>query len=400
MKLRTKTLLIICVTFCVLVIILSETLNFIVSSSYSEIETQSVLKNVERVMNQFSLEYSNLQSVAFDWSNWDDTYTFMNDTNLDYIDANLNYPSLSYIKINFMLFYNNSDRLVYSKVYDFEKNTETTLPSSLYAYIENNKKSLLNNQSSSFHRSGIILCNENETPFIVCASSIVHSNGEGPVHGTLIAGRFLDKNHINSIANTTQLTISIHSLIDHSSLGSRQIVTSIKGTPVYIQAMNSTYITGNITMNDIVGTPVLTVAVGSGRPIYNQGILLIQNLILSLLIISIVFIVLIIIILDRFVTSRLTYLSNSVSDITRSRDLSRKIQTKGNDEIANLGNKIDTMLTSLHKAWTMKDFAEMSLEKKIDELERFKSITIDREMKMIELKKQLTEYKAQLGEKK
>ena len=400
MKLRSKTLLIICIASCVLAIILSGTLNFIVSSSYSEIENQSVLKNVERVMNQFSSEFSNLQSVAYDWSTWDDTYAFMNDTNLDYINANLNYTSLSYIEINFMLFYNNSDRLIYSKAYDFEKKTETSLPSSLYAYIENNKKSLLNHQNSSFHRSGIILCDENETPFIVCTSSIVHSNGGGPTHGTLIAGRFLDEDKINSIANTTQLTINIHTLAGHPPFVSRQTVTSVKGTPVYIQATNSTYIAGYITMSDIVGLPVLTVAVGSNRPIYNQGILLIQNLIVSLFIILIVFIVLIIIIFDRFVTSRLTSLSNSVSDITRSRDLSKKLQTKGNDEIAFLGNKIDTMLTSLHKAWTMKDFAEVSLEKKIDELERFKSITVDREIKMIELKKQLAEYKAQFGEKR
>jgi hypothetical protein len=35
----------------------------------------------------------------------------------------------------------------------------------------------------------------------------------------------------------------------------------------------------------------------------------------------------------------------------------------------------------------MKDSAEFSLKKKIDELERFKTITVDREIKMIELKK-------------
>jgi hypothetical protein len=46
------------------------------------------------------------------------------------------------------------------------------------------------------------------------------------------------------------------------------------------------------------------------------------------------------------------------------------------------------MLTSLQKIWAMKDSAEFSLQKKIDELERFKTITVDREIKMIELKKE------------
>ena len=47
----------------------------------------------------------------------------------------------------------------------------------------------------------------------------------------------------------------------------------------------------------------------------------------------------------------------------------------------------------------MKDSAETSLQKKIEELERFKTITIDREIKMIELKKQLNELKMKSGEK-
>jgi sensor domain CHASE-containing protein len=400
MKLRTKTLLIICIAFCVLVIILSETLNFIVSSGYSEIENQSVIKNVERVLNQFSVEFNNLQSVSYDWSNWDDTYDFMNDTNSAFIDSNLNYPSFSSIRVNFMLFYNNSDQLMYSKVFDFNRKDETNLPPSFYAYVEKNKNTLLNHQISTFQQSGFIHCDENEMSYIICANSIVHSNSEGPTHGTLIVGRFLDETKIKSLENTTQLDIELLSVANQSVYKTKQAATRINGAPVFIEATNSTFITGYVMMNDIMGLPSFIIAVGSSRPIFNQGTILVQNLILSLFIIFIVFIALIIIVLDRFVTSRLTNLSKSVSDIAHSRDLSTKLQTKGNDEIAILGNEIDAMLTSLHKAWTMKSFAETSLEKKIDELERFKTITIDREMKMIELKKQLAEYKSLTGEKR
>jgi sensor domain CHASE-containing protein len=399
MKLRTKTLLTVGIASCVLVIVLSETLYFTISNGYSEIEEQSVIKNVERVLNQFNLEYSNLQSVVFDWSTWDDTYAFMNDTNVDYIDANLNYPSLSAIRINFMLFYNNSNELVYSIAYDFEREMKIHLPSSLYVYIENNKKSLLNNQSPTFRRSGLILSDANEIPFVVCANSIVHSDGKGPTHGTLIVGRFLDEKKIQSIENVTQLSITLLPLASHSPPNSQRVFTLITGTPIYVQSKNSSFILGYITMNDVVGLPVLIMEIGSDRSIYNQGMLLIQNLILSLCIILIVFILLIIIVFDRFVTSRLTSLSNSVSNITQSRDLTKKLQVKGNDEIANLEKKIDSMLASLHKAWTMKNVAESNLRKKIDELERFKGITIDREMKMIELKKQLHELKGKSGER-
>jgi hypothetical protein len=64
-----------------------------------------------------------------------------------------------------------------------------------------------------------------------------------------------------------------------------------------------------------------------------------------------------------------------------------------------LEKNINDMLKSLQKTWAMKDSADFSLQKKIDELERFKTITVDREIKMIELKKQLEELRVKSGEK-
>ena len=400
MKLRTKTLLIICTASVILSIVLSVTLDNIILSSYVDIERQNVAKNVDRVLNQLQQENSDLQSVAYDWSTWDDTYSFINDTNQNYIQSNLQYDAFYQIRVNFMLFYNNFGALVFSKAFDFQQANQTHLPNSLYKYISENENSLFIHPNLEYSQSGIILYNESETPLLISITPILHSNREGPIQGTLIVGRYLDKEKISLIQNITELTVNICPLSSQFSPGFQVALSYLDGKPLLIHSLNSSYIAGYVTVDDILGHPIFTLEIGSNRYVYNQGVVLIQNLILALITIMIVFIVLILLIIDRFVTSRLTYLSNSVSDITRSRDLTKKLQTKGNDEIAHLSNKIDTMLTSLHKAWTMKDFADMSLEKKIDELERFKSITIDREMKMMELKKQLTEYKAQLGEKK
>ena len=92
-------------------------------------------------------------------------------------------------------------------------------------------------------------------------------------------------------------------------------------------------------------------------------------------------------------------MTKSVNDIKNYEDLSKHIQVKGNDEISMLVKNINDMLTSLQNTWSMKDSAEFSLQKKIDELERFKTLTVDREIKMIELKKQLEELRLKSGEK-
>jgi methyl-accepting chemotaxis protein len=215
----------------------------------------------------------------------------------------------------------------------------------------------------------------------------------------LIIGRFLNTDRITSIANITQLSIIIHPLSSQLPIVFNHTSSSIQGKPVFIQPINSTYIAGYVNVDDLFGNPVFIIEIGSNRDIYNQGLTVIQNLIISLFITIAVLLIIIVIVLDRFVTSRLTYLSKSVNEVKNYDDLSKHLDVKGNDEIALLKKNINNMLTSLQKTWAMKDSAEFSLQKKIDELERFKTITVDRELKMIELKKQLDELKAKSGEK-
>jgi sensor domain CHASE-containing protein len=362
------------------------------------LEVKTVSEHVGRVLNQLYQENSNLDSVAADWSVWDDTYSFINDTNEEYIQANLNYESFKQIDINFMLFYNNTNALIFSKAFDLDQRNEIIFPTSLYSYIFQNKESLLTHQSLKFNHTGIMLYNTNETPFLICVRPIVHSNSEGPAQGTLIVGRFLDDNRVESFGNITHLAVILHPLSNNPSIDFEHTSSYAQGKPIFIQPINSTYIAGYMLIDDVFGNPVFIMEVGSNRDIYNQGLNVIQNLILSLIITVIVLLVIVVILIDRFVTSRLTYLTKSVNDVKKYEDLSKHVQVIGNDEIAMLGKNINDMLTSLQKTWAMKDSAEFSLQKKIDELERFKTITVDREIKMIELKKDNTTLKDKIKE--
>jgi len=397
MKLRTKSIIVICMGFSILSFVLSMTLNTIISGSYSDLESNTVSEHVGRVLNQFSQENNNLAAIAYDWSVWDDTYYFINDTNEEYIQWNLQYGIFYDIDINFMLFYNNSDALVFSKAFDFNKGNETLLPDSLYTYINENKKSFFYHPALNFSQSGIIAYNKNETPLIISTNPILHTNNEGPVQGTLIIGRFLDNDRITSIANITQLSITMHPLSSQLSTDLKNTSSYIQEKPLFIQPINSTYIAGYVKVDDIFGNPVFIMEIGSNRDIYNQGLNMIQHLIISLFITVAVLLIIVVIVLDRFVTSRLTYLSKSLNEIKNYNDLSKHLDVKGNDEIALLEKNIQNMLTSLQKTWAMKDSAESSLQKKIDELERFKTITVDRELKMIDLKKQIEDLKIKTG---
>lgn len=398
MKLRTKSIIVICVGFSILCLVLSFILNVIIVSNYLNLESKTVSEHVGRVLNQINQENKNLMAISSDWSVWDDTYVFVEDKNEAYIQNNLLYEIFEDIDINFMLFYNSSGVLVFSKAYDFQVKNETILPASLYSYISNNKGSLMTNLSLESSHTGIILYDTKKIPYLVSITPILHSTREGPIHGSLITGRFLDDAKVESFGNITHLSVFLRPLSEFSN-DFVHASSNIEGKPIFIQPINSTYIAGYAVIDDIFGNPVFIIEVGSNRDIYTQGLNIIQNLIISLVITVIILIIIVVIILDRLVTSRLTYLTKSVNEVKQYKDLSKLLQIKGNDEIALLEKNINDMFISLQKTWAMKDSAEFSLQKKIDELERFKKITVDREIKMIELKKQLSELRSKSGEK-
>jgi len=400
MKLRTKTLLVICIVCSIFFIITTSILNIIVMGSYSDMEEKIVSDRLTRAINQFNQEYDSLIALGNDWSTWDDTNTFTENINEEYIQANLQYESLRDININFMFFYNKTDSLVFSRVFDFNQEKEITLPNSLYSFIYDNKELLLHHSNYNHSHVGIVLYNQKQTPLLICATPIVKNNKEGPIGGTLVVGRFLNKERLNYFENITQLSITINPLLyNSSSVLSHDTFSDILEKKIYIQPVNGTYIVGYSVLDDISGVPILLLGVGSNRDVYNQGLNVLQNLFIFLFITTFSLVIATIVILDKFVTSRLTIFTKSVGEIQNYKDLSKSIEIDGNDEISRLGKNINIMLNSLQNLWSMKDSAEISLQKKIEELERFKTITIDREIKMIELKKQLNELRLKSGEK-
>ncbi len=386
--------------FC---LVLSLILNNVITASYLDLEAKTVCGNVERVLNQFDQEKISLDAVAADWAMWDDTYFFVKDKNEIYIQDNLNYGSFETININFMLFFDNSGVLVYSKAYDFQEKNEIILPASLYSYISDNKVDLLNHYPTQYsiesNSAGVLLYDTKETPLFLSVNAILNSNRDAPIHGSLVLGRFLDSNKVKSFEDITQLTIIFHPLSSQIPIDYEQTPVYIKGLPIYIQPINSTYVAGFFEVNDILGNPVFLLEIGSNRDFYNQGLIMIQNLIISLVLTMVILIITVIYILDRFVISRLAYLTKSVNDIRSYEDLSKHLKIEGNDEISMLEKNINNMMTSLQKTWVMKDSAELTLQKKIEELQRFKEITVDREIKMIELKKENKTLKDMITDK-
>jgi methyl-accepting chemotaxis protein len=162
----------------------------------------------------------------------------------------------------------------------------------------------------------------------------------------------------------------------------RQSLTENKSK--FIQPLNKTTIAGYSLIYDIHDNPILILRVEQSRDIFLQGIASTSNLVIFLVSIAIIIFISVIVILEKFVLLPLTKLKNNILDISTTKELSKRITLQRNDELTMLAKTTNILLDTLEKS-------QQTLYEKINELEHYKRSTINRELKMIELKKKLEE---------
>jgi sensor domain CHASE-containing protein len=384
MKLRIKTLMMLGVIFTVLFIILTTVTRTIILNSFQELEDQSVERNIHRAVSMFYHEFDSIQKLSYDWSAWNDTYTFVEDRNQAYIDVNLQDIAFQGIGMNIMLFYNTSPDLVFGKIYNPQNENDTAIPQTLLQELaETEHVTILHHNSTTSYFQGIILIPDNI--FLIASRPILTSAEEGPIHGTLILGQYLNDDRISEISDLVGLPFSIarlDSILPKDFEIARQSLTENKST--FFQPLNDTIIAGYSLINDIHDNPVCIFRIEQSRDIFLQGITSVWNLIIFLIIITLVIFISIIILLRRLVILPLTKLTNNILEISIKKDLSNRISLHGNDEFTTLAKTTNTLLDTLEES-------QQTLRGKVNELEHYKRSTIDRELKMIEMKKKLKE---------
>jgi sensor domain CHASE-containing protein len=92
MTLRKRTLTIIGIVFVSLTAILYLTAQNIFLGSFAKLEENDTRRNVERTLSALSGELTFLGAMTQDWAVWDDTYTFIEDANQEYVSANGLHP--------------------------------------------------------------------------------------------------------------------------------------------------------------------------------------------------------------------------------------------------------------------------------------------------------------------
>lgn len=346
MTLRRKTLLIVGVALICLIGILYLISSKLILSSFAELEEERTSQHVERALNALSDDISGIATMTNDWATWDDTYFFVEDGNQKYIDANPTNESFIGLQVNVMLFINSSGELVFGKAFDLESEQETPVSQSLMEQLGADSP-LVHHPTTDSSLKGIISLTEGT--MLIASEPILTSNGEGPIRGTLIMGRYLDAAEIGRLAEITRLSINIHRP-DESELPSDFAGASpplSDGENIFVRPLDKGTIAGYSFINDIYGKSALMLRVDMPREIYQHGESTLLYFVLGLLGIGLVFFIIILVLLGKLVLSPLSRLSADVSTIEKSGDPSSRVMVTSKDELSKLAVDINRMLKAL-----------------------------------------------------
>jgi signal transduction histidine kinase len=353
MSIRLKVLSAIFITFLALFAALYAISQSVLLDSFAQLEEEDAAANITRVQNVLHDNVTAQVSTNGDWAIWTDTYEFVQGNLPSYPDDNLSTDALITLNLNMLLFVTNEDELHYAKVVDLEMGEDIPLPDGFESILADETLLISQTDFEAGNASvGGFLRMADGRLLQVTARAILTSEGEGPVAGTLVMGRFVDEAQVAALSESLQLDIAIYPYVASDLPAHVSDIQTILSpdTLSTVDVLDENTIVGYALMQDLAGQPISMITATMSRDIYAQGRQTISLLAALLVLTGLVLSVAMSIALEYIVLRRMTRLAGEVDTIQEGADTSRRVTVTSNDEVTNLSQNINNMLERISQS--------------------------------------------------
>ncbi|HEY9118932.1 MAG TPA: CHASE4 domain-containing protein, partial [Marinobacter sp.] len=311
----------------------------VIYPAFHDIEVDYAKNNIDRVVRRLEAQRDTIDFTVYDWSAWNDTYSFIQTGDPEYIESNL-YPD-TFLNFGFdiALFLDLDGEPVWGKVFDFPPEggfvnlTETYLDEAVAEIAGFRKQIDTEAHIDDQHASGIVELGG--VPVLFAMRPIVKSDGSGPHQGYVVFGQFLDEELINTLSEQIVQEFSIEpvpatglpasadtytlEIIDRSTLSASKIY-SIEGTP----SLRATAI-----------LPREITELGKEITFFGVALLVFLCAVLAAALLAL---------FRWMVVKPIMSLKADISSISNAMDYSLRASIRNNDEIGALSREFNSML--------------------------------------------------------
>jgi len=411
MKIRLKIAIITSVIGMFMILFGAIFLDNIIITGFVNVEDSHMINTMERVNDILSEKILSIDFITNDYAVWDSSYYAITGENMQYSTADL-VGSLENTNLDFVVLIRNDGKIMLAKdMFSGEEKSYNATTANLdtntfYYYFEKNYASLIClNESDKF--SGFIQL----PPGLAMISSkpILKSDGTGPVQGTIIFGKMIDKPFIEKLSNQTHLSIYFYPYesisyenklklsvlfnnttpIDNVKTINASITNEADGskTPIQILHIDERTISGNALLKDIFGKPVALLKVNDERDIYLGGKTAVKYLVQVILVSVILLVIVGYWLFNKFIISRLVSMEQQMKDIQIKKLASSRIIITGEDELSSFCQAVNDALDVIEKISGEKNYAKelkkeldkktLDLRKNVTELEESKKASLN-----------------------
>ena len=192
-----------------LVVLVGTLTSVVMLRGFRAVESSIARENAERAAHAVEARVESLSNKLLPWSNWDDSYRFIQDLNAEYAQSNLQYESLEYLGLSAIIFLDSTGRLRHGAEMDPRTRTVGPLASDLTELLQQSAeegspvfRALAEDESVAglYVRQG--------RPYLLAARPILTSHGKGPTPGSIVFVRPLDPPMIQQLAEQVNLRLA------------------------------------------------------------------------------------------------------------------------------------------------------------------------------------------------
>lgn len=187
---------------------------------------------------------------------------------------------------------------------------------------------------------------------LLSALPILTSDGDGPIAGTLVFGRFLSPDRVDYISQRATANVEIRSLTDaRTDEGLARLIEELSASAVSGRVESDTNsITHSELLDDVSGQSAVLLRVASPRTISVIGEKTIRTAMYFLLVASALSVLVALFFMQRTIAGPLTALTGQILKIRSSGNLKFGLKSSRADEVGLLTNEFGRMTESLSQA--------------------------------------------------